>query len=125
MTWNVRPESDPHSTIINLGTAHLGSDQAGEAVPLIVRNDSDYVVQGVVIGAKGNGSNHVQFAQDRGGEPGVWAEAGREVIAYPGRVKPEESFRVWARVAAPDEEEAGPGIVNFSFVIKGVPATVQ
>jgi hypothetical protein len=119
-TWQVAPEHDPHSSIIDLGATNIGGEEDGEPVPLIVRNTTGHAVSNVIVGATGMGSEYLRFAQDDGHGPGVWAEAGREVIAHRGKLEAGESFRVWTRVMSPLQGEAEPGKRNFKFTVKGL-----
>lgn len=109
--------SQGNGEIVMLGTAEIGSDEPTEPVPVDFENVSSYTMAGVVVGAQGKGAKMVQFAMDDGGQPGVWAEPGQQVI-HEGRRAPGESFRVWTRIYPPEDGDVG--TQPFEIFVKGM-----
>lgn len=89
----------------------------GEPVQIYGRNVGDSTLRDLALYLSGEGSDKVQLAVDRDGEPGVWAAEGQSValraISAPG-----DDFSFWARAIfkLTDRE----GAYGFDFHFRGI-----
>lgn len=74
-----------------------GEVTRGEPVRVTATNHSIGPVLAMEVRLEGEGSRYVQLAVDRGGEPGVWAEASQGIRPLAGPLEPLESVAFWAR----------------------------
>src|SRR4051812_20118831 len=118
--WHLFNENDAEASVLDLGDAIINDDEnpATSPLPLILVNKTEFDVRDVVVSAKGDGAQYVQFARDENGEPGVWTQPGMEVMAHEGTVCRGENFRVWTRAIANDDSEVGD--MEFGIKVSGV-----
>jgi hypothetical protein len=89
---------DTPVTQINLGEIEVPERSSlGTGQPVLVegRNEGDSTIRDVVVGLDGEGATNVQLAADDSGSPVAWAEAGQEIIAHSGNLKPGSAFSFW------------------------------
>lgn len=116
------PDGPPLENGLQLGEViaplNLSDNFYGEPFQINAKNSGDTQIRELSAGVDGEGASCVQLANDMGGEPGVWADTGQEILISSGTIFSRETFSFWARGVFTAEDAEG--FKDFQIVFRGV-----